>query len=115
MRYYTQQHRFYCGVDLHARTLALCILDDQAQVLGLPPSKNLTGTALAHESVVLKGRPGITDEFLRRRGSCRSRRDLLRDAAADPLEKCLMRLDADAAERTSPTQPRSEESPAVPL
>ena len=27
MRFYTGQHRFYCGVDLHARTLAVCILD----------------------------------------------------------------------------------------
>jgi transposase len=27
MRFYNQQHRFYCGVDLHARTLSLCILD----------------------------------------------------------------------------------------
>src|SRR5262245_50479965 len=26
MRFYNQQHRFYCGVDLHARTLYLCIL-----------------------------------------------------------------------------------------
>ncbi|HKB35231.1 MAG TPA: IS110 family transposase [Gemmataceae bacterium] len=29
MRFYNQQHRFYCGVDLHARTLSLCVLDDQ--------------------------------------------------------------------------------------
>jgi len=27
MRFYTGQHRFYCGVDLHARTMYLCILD----------------------------------------------------------------------------------------
>jgi transposase len=27
MRFYNRQHRFYCGVDLHARTLSLCILD----------------------------------------------------------------------------------------
>jgi transposase len=27
MRFYTAQHRFYCGVDLHARTLALHVLD----------------------------------------------------------------------------------------
>jgi transposase len=33
MRFYTRQHRFYCGVDLHARTLALCILDNQGQVV----------------------------------------------------------------------------------
>jgi transposase len=27
MRFYNRQHRFYCGVDLHARTLSLHILD----------------------------------------------------------------------------------------
>src|SRR5947199_1556345 len=29
MRFYHQPHRFYCGVDLHARTLALHVLDAQ--------------------------------------------------------------------------------------
>src|SRR5262249_194720 len=33
MRFYNQQHRFYCGVDLHARTLALCILDGAGAVV----------------------------------------------------------------------------------
>jgi transposase len=33
MRFYNQQHRFYCGVDLHARTLSLHILDAQGQIL----------------------------------------------------------------------------------
>jgi transposase len=32
MRFYHQQHRFYCGIDLHARTLTLCILDAQGAV-----------------------------------------------------------------------------------
>lgn len=27
MRFYTKQHKFYCGVDLHARTMYLCILN----------------------------------------------------------------------------------------
>jgi transposase len=27
MRVYTRSHRFYCGIDLHARSLHLCILD----------------------------------------------------------------------------------------
>jgi transposase len=31
MRFYNQQHRFYCGVDLHARTLSLHILDAQGE------------------------------------------------------------------------------------
>ena len=27
MRFYSQPHQFYCGIDLHARTLYLCVLD----------------------------------------------------------------------------------------
>lgn len=27
MRYYTQQHRYYCGIDLHSKWMYLCIID----------------------------------------------------------------------------------------
>ena len=33
MRFYNQQHRFYCGVDLHTRTLSLCVLDSAGQTV----------------------------------------------------------------------------------
>ena len=33
MRFYNQSHRFYAGVDLHARTLAVCILDQAGAVV----------------------------------------------------------------------------------
>ncbi len=33
MRFYTQQHRHYCGVDLHARTMYVCILDEAGEVV----------------------------------------------------------------------------------
>jgi len=33
MRFYTGQHRYYCGIDLHARTMYLCILDEQGKVV----------------------------------------------------------------------------------
>src|SRR4051812_37578333 len=33
MRFYNQQHRFYCGIDLHARTMHLCILDHDGHVV----------------------------------------------------------------------------------
>jgi transposase len=33
MRFYTTQHPFYCGIDLHARTLYLGILDQRGEVL----------------------------------------------------------------------------------
>ncbi len=32
MRFYTGQHRYYCGIDLHARTLYLCVLDSQGKI-----------------------------------------------------------------------------------
>jgi transposase len=31
MRFYNQSHRFYCGIDLHARTLSLHVLDADGQ------------------------------------------------------------------------------------
>lgn len=33
MRFYTRQHKHYCGIDLHARTMYLCVLDQGAEVL----------------------------------------------------------------------------------
>jgi hypothetical protein len=33
MRFYTTQHKFYCGIDLHARTMYLCILDQEGKIL----------------------------------------------------------------------------------
>jgi transposase len=32
MRFYTQQHRYYCGIDLHARSMYLCIIDAEGTV-----------------------------------------------------------------------------------
>jgi hypothetical protein len=32
MRFYTHTHRFYCGIDLHARSLHLCVLDPAGTV-----------------------------------------------------------------------------------
>jgi transposase len=33
MRFYTQSHAHYCGIDLHAKTMYLCMLDREGQVL----------------------------------------------------------------------------------
>ena len=33
MQFYTNQHKFYCGIDLHARKMYICILDSQGDVL----------------------------------------------------------------------------------
>jgi hypothetical protein len=31
MRFYNQRHKFYCGIDLHARKMYLCIIDAQGK------------------------------------------------------------------------------------
>ena len=41
MRFYTTQHPFYCGIDLHARTMYLCILDQAGETL---LHRNMTAT-----------------------------------------------------------------------
>src|SRR5678816_1072081 len=33
MRFYTQQHQFYCGIDLHARTMYVCILNRDGEIV----------------------------------------------------------------------------------
>jgi len=32
MRFYTGQHGFHCGIDLHAHTMAVCILDAAGEI-----------------------------------------------------------------------------------
>ena len=33
MRFYNRQHQYYCGIDLHVKTMDVCILDTTGQVL----------------------------------------------------------------------------------
>src|SRR5215470_14241056 len=33
MRFYTKQHQFYCGIDLHARTMYVCILSQDGEIV----------------------------------------------------------------------------------
>jgi transposase len=50
MRFYSGQHRFYCGVDLHTRTLSLCVLDSVGVIaleVTLPPDPDRLLAALA--------------------------------------------------------------------
>ena len=39
MKFYTNQHQFTCGIDLHARSLYVCILDNTGQLLVHKPIK----------------------------------------------------------------------------
>jgi len=31
MRFYTRQHKYYCGIDLHARKMYVCIIDHRGK------------------------------------------------------------------------------------
>ena len=33
MRFYTKPHQFYCGTDLHARSMYLCVLNQEGEIL----------------------------------------------------------------------------------
>ena len=33
MRFYTNQHQFYCGIDLHARRMEVCILPQEREII----------------------------------------------------------------------------------
>ncbi|MBU0730067.1 MAG: IS110 family transposase, partial [Proteobacteria bacterium] len=32
MKFYTKQHKYYCGIDLHARKMYVCILNNTGEV-----------------------------------------------------------------------------------
>ena len=33
MTFYTKQHQYYCGIDLHARSMFVCVLDQEGNIL----------------------------------------------------------------------------------
>ena len=33
MKFYTKQHQFYCGIDLHANAMYICIIDSSGEVV----------------------------------------------------------------------------------
>ena len=50
MRFYTKQHKAYCGITLHARTMYLCILHQDGEILlyrTMKTSPDMFLTALA--------------------------------------------------------------------
>jgi hypothetical protein len=58
MNFYTQQHKHYCGIDLHAKAMYVCILDQAGTILvhkNLPttPEAFLRIIALYREDLVV--------------------------------------------------------------
>src|SRR5713101_4490600 len=56
MNFYTQQHKHYCGIDLHARTMYVCILDQAGTVL---VHKNVAATPENFLRVIAPYRDGL--------------------------------------------------------
>lgn len=57
MRHYNQQHTHYCGVDLHTKTMFLCVLDDNGNIL-------LSRNTLANPSSFLKAIAPYRDDLV---------------------------------------------------
>ena len=55
-RFYTTQHPFYCGIDLHARTMYVCILDQAGATL---VHRNMTATPEALLKAIAPSREQI--------------------------------------------------------
>src|SRR6266851_9933329 len=55
-RFYTTQHPFYCGIDLHARTMDVCILDQAGETL---LHRNMTATPEALLKAIAPSRDPI--------------------------------------------------------
>ena len=56
MRFYNRQHTYYCGIDLHVKTMYVCILDGAGQVL---VHRNLPSTPAALLEVTAPYREGL--------------------------------------------------------
>jgi hypothetical protein len=67
MRFYTNQHQFYCGIDLHARSMYVCILSHDGEIvlhrnMKAAPEAFLKAVAPYREGLVVRSNvssPGI--------------------------------------------------------
>jgi transposase len=58
MRFYTKQHKYYCGIDLHARSMYMCVLDQEGNIcvhrqITTAPEAFLTAIAPYRENIVV--------------------------------------------------------------
>jgi hypothetical protein len=49
MRFYNRRHQYYCGIDLHVKTMYVCIVDATGQVL---VHRNVPSTPTAFLAIV---------------------------------------------------------------
>jgi transposase len=58
MQFYTKQHKFYCGIDLHTKKMYVCILDEKGEIrehrnMNTDPESFLAAIAPYREDVVV--------------------------------------------------------------
>ncbi len=56
MKFYTRQHKYYCGVDLHARSMYVCIIEQDGEVV---KHKNIEAEPEAFLRIIKKYREDI--------------------------------------------------------
>ncbi len=56
MKFYTQTHKYYCGIDLHARCLYVCVLDQEGNPL---IHKNINATPAALLKIIAPYRDNL--------------------------------------------------------
>jgi hypothetical protein len=56
MRFYNRPHTYYCGIDLHVKTMYICVLDSAGQVL---VHRNVPSTPAAFLEIVAPYRDGL--------------------------------------------------------
>lgn len=85
MRFYREQRRFHCGIDLHASKMEVCVLDDQGNVVlhrNMRAEPEPLKRALAPYRVSLVVGAAAVDQR-RRQGAVAG--DALRDPGREPL------------------------------
>ena len=58
MQFYTKQHKFYCGIDLHTKKMYVCILDEKGEIrehrnMNTNPESFLAAVAPFREDIVV--------------------------------------------------------------
>jgi transposase len=56
MRCYTNQHQFYCGIDLHARSMYVCIVSQEGDIL---LHRNMTAAPAPFLKAIAPSRDGL--------------------------------------------------------
>jgi hypothetical protein len=56
MRFYTQQHPYYCGIDLHTKMMYLCIIGQDGEIV---LHRNLSTDATAFLAAIAPYREGL--------------------------------------------------------